>query len=226
MTIKICASMNATTLRSLERMMRKAERDEADLIEVRMDYLREKGTTKVIRKLSDLPLIATNRPLREGGLFEGADEERIYQLFSAVDSDFDFIDIELSTKGSREVVKRLKDSGAQTIISSHVFDSTPNLSTLNLIFNKELKTRADVYKIVMSAKTFEDNLRCLRFVEKASKKAMVTCFCMDEVGITSRLLSPLFGGCFTYASVEKGKEAAPGQLTVAEMRRFYEILGV
>jgi len=225
MSVKICASVTASAMRDVKRMMKRAERNGADLIEVRMDYIKEEYSLKEVRRLSSLPLIATNRPLREGGLYEGSEEERIRLLSSAADSDFDFIDVELSTEGSEEIVKRLVDTGAETIISSHIFDSTPSLSELNLVFKKELSTRADVCKIVTSAKEFEDNLRCLRFVEKASKKANVTSFCMGELGITSRLLSPLFGGCFTYASVEKGRESASGQLTVAEMRGFYEVLG-
>lgn len=226
MTVKICASVTANNLRDMEKMISSAEKNGADLIEIRLDYIKCKYNLKEVRKLSVLPLIATIRPLREGGLFEGSEEERIRLLYSAVDSDFDFIDVELSSKGSEAIIKRMIDGGAGTIISSHIFDSTPNLSTLNLIFKRELSTHADICKITTLAKEFKDNFRCLKFVEESSRKAKVACICMGELGIISRLLSPLFGGCFTYASVEKGKEAAPGQLTVAEMRKFYEILGI
>jgi 3-dehydroquinate dehydratase len=34
----------------------------------------------------------------------------------------------------------------------------------------------------------------------------------------------LVGGDFIYASIEKGKESAPGQITVAELRRIYELV--
>jgi len=226
MTVKICASVTAGTLREAKRMIKKAEKDRADLVEIRMDYAQENYSPDEVRKLSDLPMIATNRALREGGLFEGPEEARISQLFSAANSDFDFIDIELSAEGSEEIVKKIMDAGAETIISYHLFDSSINLHMLNSIFRRELKSNADVCKIVMSAKEFEDNLTCLRFVERTSKKANVVCLCMGELGMTSRLLSPLFGGYLTYAAVERGREAAQGQLTVAEMRRFYDVLGV
>jgi 3-dehydroquinate dehydratase len=49
---------------------------------------------------------------------------------------------------------------------------------------------------------------------------------MGELGKTSRLLSPLFGGFFTFASLERGKETAAGQLTVQEMKAVYETLGI
>jgi 3-dehydroquinate dehydratase/shikimate dehydrogenase len=47
---------------------------------------------------------------------------------------------------------------------------------------------------------------------------------MGELGVISRLLSPIFGGYFTYASVEKGKESAVGQFTVAETKKIYELI--
>ncbi len=225
MIVKICASVTASTLREAEQMIKKAERDGADLIEIRMDYAQEKYNPDEVRRLSELPMIATNRAAREGGLFEGSEETRVNQLFSAADTDFDFIDVELSTEGYEEIVKRLTDAGAGTVISCHL-DSSADLSVVNSIFEKELRSRADVCKIVMPANEFEDNLTCLRFVEEASKQANVACFCTGELGIASRLLSPLFGGYLTYAAVERGREAAKGQLTVAEMRRFYEVLGV
>ncbi|MFH0897124.1 MAG: type I 3-dehydroquinate dehydratase [Candidatus Bathyarchaeota archaeon] len=226
MTVKICAAITAITIRDMGEMIKKAERDGADLIEVRLDYMRGEYSLKEVRELAALPLIATNRPLREGGLFRDSEEKRVGILASAAGSDFEFIDIELSTEGSGGIVKMVKDAGAEVIISSHISNSTPSLSALNLIFKKELSTHADICKIVTSATAFRDNLTCLSFVEKAYKKANVLCFCMGELGVASRLLSPLLGGYFTYASVEKGKESASGQLTVAELRSFYEILGV
>ena len=49
---------------------------------------------------------------------------------------------------------------------------------------------------------------------------------MGEHGKVSRLLSPLFGGFFTFASLEQGSETAPGQMSIKEMRSAYELLGL
>ena len=49
-------------------------------------------------------------------------------------------------------------------------------------------------------------------------------FAMGEAGKLSRILSPLCGGYFTYASLETGKEAAPGQISVQEIREIYSCL--
>ena len=47
---------------------------------------------------------------------------------------------------------------------------------------------------------------------------------MGEVGRTSRLLSPVYGGAWTFAALESGGETAPGQMTIKEMRTVYELL--
>jgi 3-dehydroquinate dehydratase-1 len=47
---------------------------------------------------------------------------------------------------------------------------------------------------------------------------------MGEQGQVSRILCPLAGGYFTYASIESGRESADGQLTVKEMREIYRLL--
>jgi 3-dehydroquinate dehydratase len=49
---------------------------------------------------------------------------------------------------------------------------------------------------------------------------------MGELGRVSRLLSPLFGGYFTFASLERGSETAAGQMTIQEMKSAYELLGL
>jgi 3-dehydroquinate dehydratase len=47
---------------------------------------------------------------------------------------------------------------------------------------------------------------------------------MGDTGQISRILCPLAGGYFTYASVEVGKESADGQITASELAEIYRIL--
>ena len=48
---------------------------------------------------------------------------------------------------------------------------------------------------------------------------------MGEQGKVSRLLSPMFGAFFTFASLDQGNETAAGQMTIQEMRAAYDLLG-
>ena len=42
-----------------------------------------------------------------------------------------------------------------------------------------------------------------------------------KLGVISRVLSPVYGAAFTFASVERGAESAAGQLTLDEIRGIY-----
>jgi shikimate dehydrogenase len=42
-------------------------------------------------------------------------------------------------------------------------------------------------------------------------------------GVMSRILAPKYGSCITFASIEKNKESAEGQLTINEMKEEYNI---
>lgn len=225
MKSKICVSVTARTTDKIVDMILKSEKKGADLIEVRLDFLQEDPDFTRIRKSTSLPLIATNRSKREGGQFNGNEETRTNYLFAAAFEGFDYVDIEQATPMIGTLAVKLKDeSTVKLILSHHDFQTTPSLDGLNNIFKKELATGADVCKIVPTANTPEDNLTCLRFINHASKIKDVICFCMGKQGIPSRLFSPLLGGFMTYASMERGKEAASGQLTIEETRRFYELL--
>jgi len=50
-------------------------------------------------------------------------------------------------------------------------------------------------------------------------------FAMGKPGIWSRLLAPFYGARFTYASLDRGLETAPGQPSISELRRIYEMVG-
>jgi 3-dehydroquinate dehydratase type I len=132
----------------------------------------------------------------------------------------------LSTPKLKEIVKALGDMNAKPIISFHDFNGTLNLPKLREVLKKEMANGAEVCKIVTTAKRAEDNLTVLNFVSQVHESAKIVCFSMGELGKPSRLLSPFFGGFFTIASLERGKETAPGQLTIREMRTAYDALGL
>jgi 3-dehydroquinate dehydratase len=71
-----------------------------------------------------------------------------------------------------------------------------------------------------------DNISCLLLTSKMSKVAKMVCFAMGERGLLSRVLSPIFGASFTYASVKKGLETALGQPTIFELKELFRSLGV
>jgi 3-dehydroquinate dehydratase type I len=111
-------------------------------------------------------------------------------------------------------------------VSFHDFAKTLSLSELNSVLEREIASGAGICKIVTTAKRIEDNLTVLNFTSAACSRAKVVCFAMGELGKVSRLLSPLFGGYFTFASLERGSETATGQMTIQEMKATYKLLGL
>ncbi|MFB0501751.1 MAG: type I 3-dehydroquinate dehydratase [Candidatus Bathyarchaeia archaeon] len=226
MTIKICVSVPPETVAEALNLIEKAENQRADLIEVRLDSLKEHKKLADIAHCSSTPLIATNRSTECQGKFLGSETERKKILLDAARNGFEYVDVELSTPRLKEIVGNLRGMGIKPITSFHDFDETPSSSQLNEILRKEIASGAEVCKIVTTARLVDDNLTVLDFVSKASKSARMVCFSMGDLGKPSRLLSPVFGAFFTIASLESGRKTASGQLTIREMKTIYEALGL
>jgi len=225
-TLRVCVSVLPETVTEALKLVEKAENRGADFIEIRLDTMKDYSELSAIPACSKLPMIATNKSVKHYGKFLGSETERKQTLLNAAEKGFEYVDLDLSTSKLESIISDVHSMGVKSIISFHDFNETPSLAKLEEILKKEIASGADVCKVVTTAKSVDDNPIVLNFVSKASKSAKTVCFCMGELGKTSRLLSPLFGGFFTFASLEKGKETAAGQLTIQEMRAVYEMLGL
>jgi 3-dehydroquinate dehydratase type I len=217
-TPRICVSILPKTEAEALQLIEKAEATHADFIEVRLDHLENQNGLADLATHGKTPKIATDKASRK-------ETEHHQMLIAAAKSGFEYVDTELSTPQLGDLVKELKELDVKPIVSFHKFDGSLSISELNGILEREISTGAEVCKIVTTAKQMEDNLTTLNFTSAASRKAKVVCFCMGELGKVSRLLSPLFGGFFTFASLESGSETASGQITIQEMKASYELLG-
>ena len=222
---RICVSITAESNKSVVKAIRRVERH-ADLVEVRLDFLKENPNLKAFREATRLPLIATNRQVRQGGLFKGSERDRLDTLLRACEAGFDLVDLELTTENLEEASRVVKASGAELMVSHHEFKRTLSEREIEKIMNRELKFKPNVCKIVGWVNRISDNLAYLNFLSKMQGKYRLVCFGMGDLGVISRVLSPLFGADFTYASEALGREAAPGQIPVIDLRAIYIMLGV
>jgi len=188
-----------------------------DLYEVRIDLIGD-GWRTLVKSLNK-PWIACNRCKEEGGVWNRSEEERLDELFAALELGASVIDIELRTENLEEIISRIKES-AECLISYHELNSTPSADEMKEIVKRQMKAGADICKVVTTANKFEDNIAVLQVVSAFPDNRVVS-FAMGEKGMISRFLSPLVGGDFTYASIEEGKESASGQLTVGALRDSY-----
>lgn len=228
---KICVPLPVERLSDLASMISRAEDAGADLIEIRLDYLREdilsqlNDVEKVISQVS-VPLIATNRERSQGGKRVQKEDRRIQTLIKSAEIGFQYVDIELTTASLETVAKKILDCGSKPIISFHDFEGTPSDSEMEKIVNSQIKAGASICKLVTTAKTLDDSVRCLLFTQKMSKVTDIVCFAMGSQGVLSRILSPLFGGFFTFSALEAGLETSMGQTSLTELKELYIKLGV
>ncbi len=226
MTVKICVSVIATDVPELLGRVQQAERLGADLIEVRLDKLRSyHGLSKVARSVQH-PIIGTNRPLAERGSYTGSENDRLRILQQSIEEGFEYADLEVTTSRLENVVRSLREKGAEIILSHHDHFRTPDHAMMVTTLNQLQKLKPDICKIVTTAKFPDDSLKILSFLQQNHRTAPLVSFAMGIQGVWSRLLAPFYGAAFTYAALDKGQETAPGQPTVTELRTVYETLGL
>jgi 3-dehydroquinate dehydratase type I len=192
----------------------------ADLFEIRIDLVGP-GWEEVATHVHK-PWIAANRDAVHGGKWRGSENDRIAELYRAVSRGADMADVEMGTEGLADIVARIKEK-ARCVISFHDWEGTPSLETLSDMVQQQLDAHADVCKVITTARTFGDNLTMLKLVKKYPW-ANIIAFAMGDEGLFSRILSPLAGGYLTYASIKKGSESAPGQITVEDMHTIYRLI--
>lgn len=222
---KICVSLAGVDVAALVEQARQIG-DQADVIEVRLDSMLRPEVAKCCTVL-DKPLLFTNRPLWEGGAFEGSEERRILPLLEAVRREAAYVDFEL--RANRRLRKRLlagmEISSTQMILSWHNFDTTPSQAELEQVLVEMMESGAHIGKIVTTAHSMEDALRVLRLQEQAKEADFpLSCFCMGTTGRISRLATLYLGGYMTYTCLNDAQATAPGQLSLEKLQSLISLL--
>ena len=209
---RICATItdnNPRAIKEIEPLV--------DLFEVRIDLIGE-DWQQVARQLNK-PWIACNRTAAEGGKWMGNEARRIEKLLQATELGAEIVDVELSTKNLNNVTRLIKKS-SKCLLSFHDLEKTPPFDTMKDMVRNQSDAGAYICKVVTTALSFEDNMTLLQLIKEFPTTRLVS-FAMGPLGSISRVLCPLVGGDFTYASIERGKESAPGQMTVKELVKIY-----
>jgi len=219
---QICVSVMVEEVdRVLEKMYR--ARDEgADLLEWRLDVTRA-PEVEIILPQSPLPVIATVRSVEQGGHFQGTRQEQLRLLIRAATSGSSYIDWEF--RPGEPLPKELSIMKERLILSHHDLEQTPTNNELESLFDQMAALSTGLVKVVTLAQRMEDNISLLNLIGRGRKRGIkVVSFCLGPLGRISRLSCLLMGGAFTYAALEIGAEAGPGQLTLAKMRQLLELL--
>ncbi len=219
----IIVSITGPTMREALAQIARSARY-ADAFEFRLDLIRN-FSVPVLLVAGTKPTVFTYRPRWEGGAFDGNEMERLEILKYALRLGASFIDIELNSgKHTIEQFTRYPGAKSRLIVSHHVFMTRP---VVNSVYRALNRTGAGIVKLAFDAHDACDLNLAVRFLSLAKKdRRKAIAIGMGECGEASRVLYKKWGGWATYASVETGDPAAPGQIRAAELQDVYHVNGI
>ena len=221
---KICIALGFPTVEELLDHARAEYQAGERFFEFRLDYLPrpEQGIAalrKFLQRYSDCVVLATCRRHQNHGKFNGSIEEQLRVLELAIDAGAQAIDLEIES--AEECGPRLQGIRSRTyvLLSYHNYGGTPPLEP---VMRRMKRIAADGYKIVTTAKKPSDNCRVLELA-RAHSKVPTVLLAMGETGFPTRVLSPAFGGLYTYAAPNAAEGTASGQVAARHLRHLYRI---
>lgn len=229
----LCVPLTADNCQAMAEQIAQASRLGADMVELRLDHLRE-PSLDAVRALMDrarhfsVDVLMTCRLAEEGGNFTGSEEQRVRLFEAAALVGGDYIDVELAAWRRSALLRDRVDAlrlgrdpsrPLKLILSRHDFEKTP--PDLSNILEDMAREPCDVVKLATKAESIVDSLRVLDALRASAGKRATIALAMGEAGIPTRVLARKFGAMLTFASLEAGKESAPGQVTAADMLGLY-----
>jgi 3-dehydroquinate dehydratase/shikimate dehydrogenase len=194
-------------------------------LEFRLDYLPdpERGIAAMKRFLvrhTDCTILATCRRRQNQGKFTGSIEEQLRMLNAAREAGAHAVDLEIESAENCE--ERLADLRASTylLLSYHNYGGTP--PRLDHVLKRMTRIPAHGYKIVTTARKPSDTSRVLALA-KSHPKTPTILLAMGETGFATRVLSPAFGGLYTYAAPNMALGTASGQVGAKQLRSVYRV---
>ena len=203
----ICLSTGNCNLQTLQQHLKKVQ-----LAEIRFDLL-----NIPLPKLFSVFEISQN--LITTFRHNGADIEYINNIYqTAIKKGTKYIDIDVNLpEVLRKNIQQLSiQNNTELILSYHNYIKTPSSIELHSIIENMKNQNPNYIKVVCMAVTRADCATVLGLYEKYSN---LIAFCMGKIGSFTRIIAPLIGAPFTYASIE-GCETAEGQINYKKMENI------
>jgi len=191
------------------------------LVELRADCLRAAEVEGLVRR-AGRALIVTARARRDGGRFDGSEEERRELLARALLAGARYVDVEWG--GPAAHLARGNDA-ARVVLSQH---GAPCASAALLpLLDDMAHASTGPLKIVPHARSPVE-ARALRDVLGAARKhgRLLAAFATGPAGIATRILGPAWGSWATYGAAGFGAETGEGQLRAVDLLEIYDVLGI
>ncbi len=141
-----------------------------------------------------------------------SDAQRLELLGAAAACGATYVDVELENEPQLIDAIRAKclAHNSKLIISHHNFRLTPDRKELERLTESCFSLGAEIAKVACFVKASQDNAKLLSLLSNGAKVIPIG---LGPLGRITRIVAPLLGSPFSYASVGEGSETAPGQLS-------------
>lgn len=212
----LAVALGARTIAEARAALTQAARV-ADVAELRLDYLQEPCDLASLLQDRPCPVIVTNRPVREGGLYRGDESARLETLRAACALGAEHVDVEWDSADS--FLRGLPRGRTKVIISHHDFQAVP--ADLWQVHQRLQAQGADIVKVAGMAHGLGDALTVLECLAQAQVPTIA--IAMGEQGLVARVLALRYPACYlTFAALDADRVVAPGQIGAAAMREVFQ----
>jgi 3-dehydroquinate dehydratase / shikimate dehydrogenase len=212
----LCITSADRTYTALRERIRRHKK--ADLQEVRLDYL-EGFSGSLDLDADPGRLIITCRPTREGGLFDGSEEDRLSLVSRCLESKPGWIDIEYSTEQKKRewIIEKAHRMGVQVLVSCHDFEQGAAARSIECL-NQLAKVGGDAIKLAVSIEDAAELNHLFRAGQESDVPLVLVG--MGAAGLLSRAWYTRFGSIWTYVADEVGCETSSGQLSYDQFQAW------
>jgi len=207
----ICVSIAQESRRLALADMLNASR-QGDLLELRLDRFAKAADVAELLAAKPKPVIMTCRRSQDGGQWQGPEEERLALLRHCIISKADYVEIEL------DVADQIRPfPGSKRVVSYTNLRETP--ADIGEIYQEARSKNPDVIKLMTLARTPEEAWPLVQILAKPALPTVVVG--LGKPGLMLSILGKKMGSPWTYAALERGMEAYPGDPTIHALQAVY-----
>lgn len=185
---------------------------QCEVLELRLDRFSKAPEIGDLLANKPKPIIMSCRRQQDGGNWSGTETDRIALLRQCIISKADYIEIELDIA---DQIRKFPPT--KRVITYTNLTETPH--DIAKIYEEAQKKSPDVIKLTTLARTVEEAWPLVQILAKQREPTVVVG--LGKPGVLLNVLGKKLGAPWTYAALEKGMEAYPGQPTARALNEVY-----
>lgn len=235
---KICVPIVGKTEDEILQAAKEIVNVPADLVEWRADWYESvlemqkivELSAKLREVLGEKPILFTFRTKGEGGEKElSAKPYAMLNKMMIASGHIDLVDVEVfaAKEEVSSILETARKYGVKVVGSSHDFEKTPEKEELVRRLCDMQNLGVDIPKIAVMPQSKKDVLTLLEATEEMVSQhanCPIVTMSMSGMGAVSRIIGEMFGSAITFGAL--GKESAPGQIEVEELKTVLEIMHI